>query len=300
MAFTRVSTGWSLNGEVTSAELNQLDIDHANAVDKTGDTVPGALTFGARCYAQSGMDLEDVTNVTGGSELDFVSGASCNFASGTSCNFSSGASIVLYPSSSMSCATTITITGAGGRVLTVSGGRIVLGDNDYPQYASARSYTRMVPLAGISVPSAFSTGWSIGVSNLHTLASGVYISFSLGSLIPHGATLTSVELRFTPVGGHSNLPAGNISISLTKYTPAVGGAIGAGTVLASATYSPVSLGDYNNGNIKSLTISPGAVIDSASSFYSFTLADESGANAVAGNAYHALVMAYTLPELRPA
>ena len=38
MSFTRVKPlGWAINEKLTSAQQNQLDIDHANAVDKNGD-----------------------------------------------------------------------------------------------------------------------------------------------------------------------------------------------------------------------------------------------------------------------
>ena len=38
MTFSRIKThGWQVNEKVTSPQLNQLDLDHSNAVDKTGD-----------------------------------------------------------------------------------------------------------------------------------------------------------------------------------------------------------------------------------------------------------------------
>ena len=49
MSFTRVGPngGWPVNGTLTSAQLNALDIDHANAVDRSiaGDTVAGLITL---------------------------------------------------------------------------------------------------------------------------------------------------------------------------------------------------------------------------------------------------------------
>ena len=48
MAFTRVKPdGWAVNEELTSAQANALDIDHANAVDKTGDVITGNVHVGA-------------------------------------------------------------------------------------------------------------------------------------------------------------------------------------------------------------------------------------------------------------
>lgn len=40
MSFSRSKTGgWATNEKLSSAQMNSLDIDHANALDKTGDTI---------------------------------------------------------------------------------------------------------------------------------------------------------------------------------------------------------------------------------------------------------------------
>lgn len=40
MAFTRVKpSGWAFGERLTSAQMNSLDIDHSNSLDKTGDTI---------------------------------------------------------------------------------------------------------------------------------------------------------------------------------------------------------------------------------------------------------------------
>lgn len=46
MSFTRAKPlGWAFGEILTSAQMNALDTDHANAIDKTGDSITGALTF---------------------------------------------------------------------------------------------------------------------------------------------------------------------------------------------------------------------------------------------------------------
>lgn len=41
MSFSRANgAGWSTGDTVTHGQINQLDVDHANALDKTGDTIP--------------------------------------------------------------------------------------------------------------------------------------------------------------------------------------------------------------------------------------------------------------------
>jgi hypothetical protein len=48
MAFTRVNAGgWAYGTKLTSAQQNQLDVDHANALDKStaGDSIAGTIAF---------------------------------------------------------------------------------------------------------------------------------------------------------------------------------------------------------------------------------------------------------------
>lgn len=60
MAFTRINGGsWAVGDKLTSAQANSLDVDHANAVDKTvaGDTLSGVLvTAGAGRFSHGGSD----------------------------------------------------------------------------------------------------------------------------------------------------------------------------------------------------------------------------------------------------
>ena len=44
MSFSRAKPdAWAVNEELTSAQINQLDVDHANALDKTGDTLANTI-----------------------------------------------------------------------------------------------------------------------------------------------------------------------------------------------------------------------------------------------------------------
>lgn len=67
MSFSRVNApGWAVNDKLTSSQMNALDIDHANAVDKTtaGDTVSGTLAIAAtgKVSTSSGGILELANN----------------------------------------------------------------------------------------------------------------------------------------------------------------------------------------------------------------------------------------------
>ena len=87
MTFARVKPdGWAVNEELSSAQINALDIDHADAVDKTGDTVPGVIEFdsgaeivlnlGAAFTAESGAvaDFDAGSTVTVGGAFNVVGG----------------------------------------------------------------------------------------------------------------------------------------------------------------------------------------------------------------------------------
>src|SRR5262245_3193810 len=68
MAFTRVKpTGWAMFEKLTSAQANQLDIDHANAVDgAAGGTYPGPVVLtGATLGGSSQVNTTGQVTTTG-------------------------------------------------------------------------------------------------------------------------------------------------------------------------------------------------------------------------------------------
>lgn len=90
MSFSRVKPdGWAANEKLTSAQQNQLDIDHAKAVDKTGDTITGNVHVGnaARITVDSGgqirVDSGGAYNAQSGSNMNFLNGASSTFNVGS-------------------------------------------------------------------------------------------------------------------------------------------------------------------------------------------------------------------------
>lgn len=114
MSFTRIkSTGWQANEKVTSAQINALDVDHANSLDKTtaGDTIAGVVKVGnsAQIEFASGSILEVDSGATaviqsgsiyanfgtvsfyGGSLLHVLTGSQITLDSGATLLVSSGA-----------------------------------------------------------------------------------------------------------------------------------------------------------------------------------------------------------------
>jgi len=82
MSFSRVKPGgWALNEKLTSGQINQLDINVSNAVDKTGDTVPGIITLdsGARIDVGNGASVRLLL----GAEIACLSGSQITVAAGS-------------------------------------------------------------------------------------------------------------------------------------------------------------------------------------------------------------------------
>ena len=102
MSFSRVKPGgWAANEKLSSAQQNQLDIDHANAVDKTGDSITGEVGFlgGSSAVMASGSMLK----LANGSVFEGQSGSTSVFRSGSFLTVNVGCTLVV--------ASTMTISG---------------------------------------------------------------------------------------------------------------------------------------------------------------------------------------------
>jgi hypothetical protein len=83
MTFARVKPdGWAVNEELSSAQMNALDIDHANAVDKTGDTITGNVHVGAGAFFT--VDANGKIVVADDGIVEFRDGSLANFLTGAS------------------------------------------------------------------------------------------------------------------------------------------------------------------------------------------------------------------------
>ena len=74
MTISKVNpNGWPTNGTLTSAQLNQIDIDHVNAVDRSiaGDTIVGAISMSG---AGASITCPNTTMTGAGSLLTTTSG----------------------------------------------------------------------------------------------------------------------------------------------------------------------------------------------------------------------------------
>lgn len=266
MAFTRVKPGnWAVNEKLTSAQMNSLDIDHANALDKTsaGDTISGTV------------------NVTGAGKV--VAATHDSIISVTD----SGISVAVGNGISINHATGLTLEGS-----------------IWPAFRSNRSYPKVLPLrpqsgvVGWTVSATRLLGPATTDQALFDLAphhgstlTTVEIYMSVGSshsAVP--AVMPGVRVRRDTNGD----PAG-IGIAPTGFddlysggqaffpTPATGVLWYAGGVRQKWTITC----DQNN------------VIDTTKYRYFVSLIDENGSNSIAGNNYYCMRVTYTaIPNMQ--
>jgi len=119
MSFSRVKPdGWAVNEKLTSAQQNQLDIDHAKAVDKTGDTITGNVHIGngARITVDSGGKI---VNASGGI-VELQSGSNTNYLTGATATWNNGAFLTVTGGGQLTV-TDSALTIGGTSVFTVGG-----------------------------------------------------------------------------------------------------------------------------------------------------------------------------------
>ena len=191
----------------------------------------------------------------------------------------------------------ITVSGSGAKIRTASSGRLELGDNDWVTFSTARTravrwcLSPMNAQWNVSSDATFSTD----APGLTIVTKGITISIIVQPL-HNGATISSVDVYFTPRTGTAAAPATTPSIAMYRRAIATGAAVGAQTALSgTAVQSYTAGGDYWDGKVKIMTYtaSTNNVVDTSTYVYYLFVVDESGANSAAGNIYHAIVVNYS-------
>jgi hypothetical protein len=316
MTFTKTwPAGAPANSTVTAAEINDLDTKTAGAWDKSGDSASGThhLTAGTifidaagTLRIQGDVKIENTGEVTGvlavlaPGEIDI--GDSTNLNAGV-LRVTDHSQLQIDALSSTTASGPIVLTSATGKLTTSGGGSIELGNNDYTKWGGAhpaKNPVRRINFADFPLQSPFAIAASgLGLSAAGT-ASVARFAIPIGPGFWNNIAILSVKLYFTPVAGHGGLPGNNINATLKYFTPTNGVAAVLGTLGSTATYAPVSLVDYNNGNVKVLTLNPGTpTIDTTVNCYLLEVQDENGTNALPGNVFHCLEISYTASDFRP-
>ena len=318
MTFSKTfPAGVAAGAVLTHSALQDIDQKTFQALDKSGDTVTsGTIAFGAsQTITHAGLLSVSGTLATTGI-VGFNAGTAAQWAvgttltgSGTSWAFTnsaialSGASYITLANSAIDAGPGATINLSVGATLNVAstsviavaaGGFLQMAGTVVPTFVTTRTYNRVVPLGGVVVRpdlSSLYAAWTTGIKSL-TAGPATALRFFLPHWLPDSVILNSVDLRFTPVGGHAGLPVGNIQLNIYYYTTAAGASFPAPSLIGAATYSPVSLADYNNGQVKSLVSTPSAGLFSDTREYMFEIIDESGTNCLLGNIFHSLVLTF--------
>jgi hypothetical protein len=267
VTFPRVNPGsWATNAKLTSPQANQLDIDHAAALNGSvaGDTLLGVVAMASgSAVLVNGPTAQIISYVAQGITTSGV-------ASG------------------------ITSGGAGGIALTG-------GSNDYPTFMNSagsapatRSFTRSVPI----VTSALSAGWTVsnagyGLVGPATAQQQVIVLPSLWT----GATLSSVSIAIQVGNVHSGVPSNlpHLSVQYQSLTSTSIGAALSTTNPQAFTPTPGSgAAWYDGSNMQQLTYlcNQNNVI-ATGTVYFIQLVDENGTNSIAGDIYYGITLNYT-------
>lgn len=244
MSFSRVKPdNWAVNEKLTSAQQNQLDIDHAKAVDKTGDTITGDVHVGnaARILVDNGGKI---VNQTGG-VIELQNGSNTNVASGGTVTWqsgsfltASGATLAISGASSFTVGASVTSTfnnlvtfngpgslsprialenGADLRVKT--GSRLYLENGSSTYFDTSANIDMLADIAfGIGHVSSYPNGAQIFYSgasthtstSVDTYASSSQTIHQSGSLDTYqsGALLTQSSGSVWTMAGTTNVASG--------------------------------------------------------------------------------------------
>lgn len=299
MSFTRVNPGsWAVNDQLTSAQMNSLDTDHANSVDKStaGDTISGAITVsGASASitiagsATTGLVVNSGSKIDVNGNLNLKSGCSATVQGGCTLTVASSGAIVIN-----SAATASVSLGTGSSVTTVNGtsGQISLGNGPSDiKISPSASYSVVLPVSitGYLASSGFVVdGTKDSLRGNGTVNAIVQTPFRAH----HNATLASVVFYFAVVGGHGALPTNQFTVGVYRRDTT-------STIAwlnASQYISPgsVTVGAYQALTSLTYTCNQNNVIDLSTGYtYYWTIQDENGSNALTGNQFYALKLNYT-------
>lgn len=261
MTFSSVNppVGWVTNEPLTHTQLNQINTNLTNALDKTGDNVA------------SGGGISGLIEVLTGGEIDINSGGVLKSKSGSTVNFQSGTTTTLAGTNAISGTTTITgattlnanLTTLTGKTVTMNSGSTLTansGSTTNLNGATAVASTGTITLASGSTFNANSgsvvtitnspssnfktttfanfitpqTRTLINPINTFSSTTGSISSYGIGAAIDtgvggtfivplrphHGATLFNVAVGFFVGTAHAGIPANLPQIKVSRFNAA--------------------------------------------------------------------------------
>ena len=274
MTFQRIlQNGWTDNEDVLPASLNQLDIDHAKSLDKTGDTVA------------MGGGITGAVEITSTGAL-IVDGYILTKPNSTFTNDGYFISTSGYFNTTLGTGSSITTSGTGTITSGANGSFVLNGSStDFIKLNTARTRTIIVPINA----DGYSTTWTAGLSGITATAVGNTVYVSLQDRVHQGATLSGVTLNFAVGVSHTGVPSTLPSLAVYCMT-----ASGTSANLGSPVSPSPATGSawYNGGNPQTLTYTPSTnnVIDIGTYYYKAVITDEFGTNSQVGNQFYSLTL----------
>lgn len=301
MTFAKIRpSGFAANSKLLSTEMTSLDTDHANALDKTGDSLAATITWTANgpVFATGA-----VATWQAGSTATWAASSTATFNNIP--HFKLGMLIDTAGTFQLDGAGSL---GAGGYLLTDAGSLgLILGNDDYPKLNGGHagiSQTRSYLIAGLpSTLQDFSATYTFTPTDLGRVAHAAGESYPL--FLPpmwSGATLASVKVYMTPVATHPSVPDTFPSISIRKKKMTAGAAFQpystGDTLVGAVTFASVLVAAWNDTNVHSVTLTLTEAIDSDYIYY-LVITDESGGGATIGNKYQSVDLVFGITDLRP-
>jgi len=333
MSFTRANpAGWSFNAKLTSAQINALDIDHANALDKTtaGDTLSGAIAMTATANINAGYSGNITSNVAGGIQATVAGGIQSTYVGGITPTVPSGISSSVASGIVSTVASGISTTAIGGLASGVAGGVALTGGSaDWPTFgvngASTRSYNLILPLDfGIAMTSSaissppgtqqfqiYQSSYQSSPSSPTTQCGGFLTqsvstsgSAGYGYYVPlrqllngaaNGATLAGVALTLLPNSSHTSLPSfmPRIGIFAVSSGLAPSTRLSLSSVSNFAIDSSATVGAYNAGHSIVYTCNQNNVLNTQLYQYFAIIIDEGDPTSFAFNYYQGLLLSFS-------
>lgn len=266
--FSRVNgAGWGVDDQLTSAQMNQLDIDHANALNRTGGNISGTVTVasgGSIVLNQGDQTVQNSRKIT-------VTG------SGSLLKTASGGRIQL----------------GDGDFPTFSTARI---RNECFSFQTVFQ-TTMAP------PATIIDYMFLGSIQSATNADTAVIPLRVAH---NGATLVSATVYFNAAPGYNGTfaPAGFPSFGLFRVP--VSGGHSTGDALLSTGGGLYTFPSVANGTIyyaanaiqfMQLTTDQNNVIDTTQYVYFLVLYGETGAHYQAGTIFTRYALTYSIPDM---
>ena len=297
--------GWALGDKITSAQMNAINNDLPNAVDKTGDTITGIVHVGTGAV----LDIdEDAALIVAGIARVQSSGTPAQLIIGDTSTFVIQDGAVGLVQS--------------GAVLEVAGGAVFLLDDNYPAlnsghpgrtrtyYLDASTHAQFTPFLETGPSGGILTGMDvtkptfvrqrgsvISVTN-STLYGGV---LHVAAPRVQGATLVSASLLFRTFQTHVSVPVNRIAVTMNRYTPATAAVDTMGPTVFPSNASPAA---YDaGGEPQTITTTCNAfntALDFTSNAYVLEVQDETGSGALNNTRFLGAMFNYTnIVDMRP-